>query len=738
MKKLTALLFLSILTAISVRADLIWYDGFNYANGNITNVSSGVWVNFSGNAKNDMIVSSNVLQVSATSSTVTNTYIGSTTTGRADDDYRPLATASGSPYTNGIQLVYASFTVICTNLPNPAGSYFASFYSTSKGYCGRIQAFTTNSVVTNTWRLGVTDNTLAANPLNGGYPVDLALNTPYQVVEELDPITLQAVTIWINPINITQTGNSPAETHYTASDSIGFQTTNQVNSFAFRQASSFGNSFFLITNLAIATTFAEAATNVWKTNAVAPVIVYQPVGATNFSGSSITLSAVANGQGLGNMTYQWQENGTNYTANPSTANILSISSAQTTDSGNFTLIATTPYGLSVTSAVAKVSITDAPVPPTFVTQPASTTIYSGGSVTLSTSVIGPSSGDPVTYTWYSNNVVVTAGQVDNGHSSSYALNNCTTNFSATYKVAVTNAYGGRVSTNAVLTVNPIPVVTIAYLRSLVDPTTFQPTNLPPSIPYQVTGTVTTFTNLTSGNTSSYYLQDGTGGINIFATLGSTFRPAQGDVVTWVGVLSTFTSGIELYADPSGSYPYTSYVDTGTTNALPTPTPITFDVANNLSTLNTIQGSLVKLSDIYFGTNAGTALSTTANNTITVTNSSGKKFTLFFAYLDLDTAGKTLPAYAYSVTGPLYGQSTNSLAVAITKFSDINTSAPATPIPLGLNYSAGNITFNWSDSSFSLQSATNVAGPYTTITGAASGFVTNTASAPAMFFRLYHP
>jgi len=61
----------------------------------------------------------------------------------------------------------------------------------------------------------------------------------------------------------------------------------------------------------------------------------------------------------------------------------------------------------------------------------------------------------------------------------------------------------------------------------------------------------------------------------------------------------------------------------------------------------------------------------------------------------------------------------------------------TPIPLGSSSSAGTMTFNWSDSSFSLQAATNVAGPYNTVTGATSGFSTNTA-AKQMFFRLFHP
>jgi hypothetical protein len=727
MKKLTALLLFSFLAAVSVRADLIWYEGFHYPNGSLTTNSLGVWARESGSATapGDMYVNRSNLEVSATGGTVT----------RQDDCDRLFAVTPGSSYTDHVQVVYCSFTVICTNLPNGAGSYFASFYNTNKGYCGRVQAFTNGTVLPNTWRIGASANTLSTNAANGGYPVDLALNTPYQVVEELDPVNLWAATIWINPINLSDTGLSPNETHYTSSDSMGFALTFQVNSYAFRQASSFGNSFFLITNLAVATTFAEAATNIWATNALAPTIVYQPVGLTNFIGAAISLSVVANGQGLGNMTYQWKQNGNNYTGGSGgTANVLSISSAQTSDSGNFTLVATTPYGLSVTSSIATVLISGGTNPPSFTSQPVSQAVYRGQTVIFSTTVISP--GTPA-YTWYSNNVVI-AGQT----ASTLELDNVTTNFAASYKVAVTNNLNsnGIVSTNAVLTIRNPQQVTIAYLRTLVDPLNgYNPTNNS-TIPYQVTGTVTTFTNLTTGNTSSYYLQDGTAGINIFVTGGSTFRPAQGAVVIFIGVLSGYPTGLELYADTADtSYPYTSYTDTGTTNALPTPISIPFNVisADGLNFVNTnIAGSLVKLSDVYFGTNAGTTISTTANETITVTNSSGQSFNLFFAYLDLDTAGQTLPSYAYSVSGAMYGMNTN-FSVAVTRFADIVTTAPS-PIPLNLAYSGGILTFNWSDASFVLQSATNVVGPYTTISGANSGFITNTTSAPAMFFRLYHP
>ena len=120
--------------------------------------------------------------------------------------------------------------------------------------------------------------------------------------------------------------------------------------------------------------------------------------------------------------------------------------------------------------------------------------------------------------------------------------------------------------------------------------------------------------------------------------------------------------------------------------------------------------------------------------MTVTNASGTPFYLTFFNQVLDTAGQTLPAFAASVTGVLYGNHPN-YSVGVTKFSDIFN--PATPIPLGVSYSGGSLTFSWSDPSFKLQFATNVVGPYTTIVGATTGFITNTLSAQ-MYFRLVNP
>jgi hypothetical protein len=490
----------------------------------------------------------------------------------------------------------------------------------------------------------------------------------------------------VNPIDINQTGSAPTETHYTSSDSVGFAKTNAINGFLFRQASSFGSSFFQITNLALATTFAEAATNVFVTNAVAPKIVYQPVGLTNYLGNPVSLTAVANGQGLAAMTYQWYQDGNPYPG--ATTSILSLPNAQTSDTGDYTLVATTPFGLSVTSSIAHIFISAALDSPSFVKQPASLTAYRGQTVVFSTSVISPDI-NTIVYQWKSNNVDIAGATA-----ATYTLNNVTTNFSGSiFSVGVTNDVNpvGIVSTNAVLTVLNPSSVSIAYLRTLVDPTAFTAT---PGIPYQVTGTVTTFTNITTGTTASYYLQDGTGGINIFETGNTSFRPAQGAVVTYVGVLSSFTSGLELYADPSGLYPYTSYVDTGATAPLPTPRIIPFTITNTFTfayCATNLAGSAVALTNVFFGTNFGTTISTNANVSVIVTNGSGSKFTLNFFFLDLDTAGKVLPKSAPYVSGVLYGLHPN-YSLAVTRFSDILTN-PTPPTANADSYSVASNTVN---------------------------------------------
>ncbi len=85
------------------------------------------------------------------------------------------------------------------------------------------------------------------------------------------------------------------------------------------------------------------------------------------------------------------------------------------------------------------------------------------------------------------------------------------------------------------------------------------------------------------------------------------------------------------------------------------------------------GLLVQIPDVYFGARAGTTTSTSANDQVAVTNYLGQTFQLLFPDLDLNVAGQTLPAYAYTVSGVVYSQnSTVTNEIVVTQFSAINT------------------------------------------------------------------
>ncbi|HTB86084.1 MAG TPA: hypothetical protein VK742_20730 [Candidatus Sulfotelmatobacter sp.] len=783
MKKLTTLILFSFLAAVGARADVIFQDQFNYTDNGINPSGAGAvitnsiipagqpgagsgnsyWVRFSGTAApSDMLISGDLLQVSTTGA-------GLLTPSRQDDCGRLFSQTNGCIYTNVQQVIYVSFIINMTNVPTANGAYISMMKNgaaTSTFYQAKLWALagspsqTTNNftALPNTYRLGVSASGSGSPSKVLG--VDLALNTPYQVVIGWNPTAgasadgylpyNDAVYLWVNPVSPT---SDPVAA---SSDTFAPSASNIADDYGFRQATGFGG-YFSVSNLLVTTTYWEAVTNVQPTNAVAPIFVYQPTAViSNFVNASFNLTAVANGQGLAAMTYQWQvAASTNLAGQPVSpvnvtsgdisgvnSNAIAFTSSQPGDSGYYTLIATTPYGLSVTSSVAKVSVTIAAVPPVFTVQPVSSTNYAGvASIVLTTTVTSPGT---VSYTWYSNNVVVSSSSANNGQqndsgtSSTYTINSPSAGV-MTYKVAVTNntTTTGIVSTNAVLTFLSPQSVSILYLRQLAasqDPVNFVPTDN--TTPYSITGVITTYTNITSGNTASYYLQDATAGVNIFATFGSTFRPAQGDSVTFVGVLSFFTSGLEVDAGQA-NLPYTSYVDNGA-GTLPTPLPITFAVTNttaaNLAT--NILGRYVTLSGVYF-TNNGVYIT---NGITTVTNAAGQKFPLEFPGVALDPIGQVPPAYATTVTGVMFGTQTN-VALCVTKFSDIVAGSPPVTSPILLTnvFSGGNITFTWSDGTFSLQTATNLLGPWNTIPGViTSPFMTNVTAAPAVFYRLYHP
>jgi len=728
MKKTLLVTLFTLLTGTFVRADLIWYDGFDYADGSLTNNSGGVWAIHSTSGANDVFVNNHRLELA-----------GNSTTGapRQADVNRLLCASEGCPYTNSAQVLYVSFTINCTNFPDADGGYFAHFAIGATSFQGKVFAQSSTNGLPNTWQLGVSG--AQSSSASVVFPADLATNVDYQVVIEWDPVFLYANSIWVNPI-------SYADPRVTSIDAVATPIT--ATSFDFRQPSGMGNWFCTISNLAVATTFDEAATNVWSTNAVSPVMVYQPQGGTNFEGDQILLSAVANGQGQGSMIYDWYKNGV-LVSNPlGNTNAYIIYSGMVADSGNYQMVATTPYGLSITSSVASLWVTNPPVPPKITQQPTNITVYFGQTATMQIVAAGV---QPITYQWYFTNGSPVSGANFSGmNSDTLVISDVRANNGTTggYYCVADNPFGPTGSSTGIVSAVQAPVATIGQLRTMVDNTYFLPTNT--TSLWTVTGIVTSYTNMTTSGNMSLYMQDGTGGINVFFGGNTEARPVAGDSVTVVGPLNHFNSLLELAL--SVSDPAHSIVTNSSGNPLPAPAVLAFNFTNTPSASNAFrfyQSALVTLTNVYFPPGFSGTNTFGSGQNIVVTNAAGETFTVRIDARIGDIIGKSTLPYGWTVTGVmgyfLSAAATDRSAgyqLLPTRLADI-----VSQMPSSVSYAGVNPVISWQagpNVPYSVLRATDVSGPYDIIVsglvfGTTDGSYTDT-TAPAgnAFYKITSP
>ena len=744
MKKLTILVLASFLTAISLRADVIWQEKFNYPNGQIivtgTNADGSTnWFRHSGSG-NDAFVNNHRLENAAT---------GGSPVSRQDDVHRNIP----APYTNSATILYASFIVNCTNLPNAAGTYFAHFQNLGSSFQGKLFALVgTNLCLPNTYRLGVAG---AANNPSVIFPNDLAMNQDYQVIVEWDPVTLYSITLWVNPV-------SASDVKLISSDAVS--SPGIAANYTFRQASSFGNWFCTISNLVVATTYDEAATNVWAYNSVNPSIAYPLNAATNYVGVPASLSIVAAGQGLASFAYQWQENGANI-ANPNgNSNVLPFSPPALTDTGNYgVIVSNLVTGASVTNPAVLMWVTNGP--PVIATQPTNQAVYPGKNVTVSVVANGT---PPLTYSWLFNGGAPTGANVDptTTNTANLVINNvqAANGTLGKYNCLISNAYGSTNSFTNTLTLLTPQAVSIDTLRGFVDNTFFLPTNT--TLFYTVTNAVVYTLEVTNGSgvnggpftgppNAEFFIQDGTGGIAVFVAGGATtMQPRQGDIVNVTGPLGNFNSLLQFNmtsADASQSVTVT-----GHTNTLPAPVVLPLAFTNGVgftSVSNVIrkyEGRYVTLTNVYFAT-PGINF---ASGTYIITNLAGVGFRVFLNAANVNLIGQPIPIFARTISGPMAYFNTATATDRSTGFeldpssiSDIAV-GPAAPNGVIAVTGGGIPVINWPAQPFvpySVLWSTNVAGPYTAIvTGltfpTAAGTYTDSVNInlPASFYKISSP
>lgn len=377
------------------------------------------------------------------------------------------------------------------------------------------------------------------------------------------------------------------------------------------------------------------------------------------------------------------------------------------------------------------------LPPTITAPPQSATTYVGDAFTFNVANGGTG---PFMYQWYKDNFNNPVGT----DSASLLIAPVSAGDGGNYYVIVSNSAGSATNNpSATLTVGtrtPIPT-TIYNLRTNQDSVNWSPidtTNF-----YTVTCVVISRTNMTAATSASFFIEDTNSlcGIDVFIGGDTVTRPAYGDVITVTGPLGQFNGLLEYNLNSAN---LTHIVQNLGPSGYNVPAkPFNFASAGIVALMETnYEGSLVVVSNVFIQY-GGTGTNYPSGATINLTNQSGQIFTMFVDARTTDIAGQPIPAGLVNITG--YISQFKSSAPFTNGYQLVPTYAGAivagtlivSPIPLSAVFATGSATFNWTDASFVLQDSTNVAGPYTTISGASTGFSTNTTSAPTMFFRLYH-
>ncbi|NOS71479.1 MAG: hypothetical protein HOP33_16330 [Verrucomicrobia bacterium] len=175
--------------------------------------------------------------------------------------------------------------------------------------------------------------------------------------------------------------------------------------------------------------------------------------------SNTVLSVVATG--FEPLSYRWYFNNSSLIGSARISGVtnasLSISNAQFTDIGRYTVIVSNAFG-SVQSSGAVITVIS---PPIITTQPVGQTVIAGTNISLSASAIGT---PPLSYQWLLGGVPVAGA-----NSSSVNLTNVQSSQSGIYSLLVSNAYGAVESSNALVTVleSPPYILTQPVSRSAV-------------------------------------------------------------------------------------------------------------------------------------------------------------------------------------------------------------------------------------------------------------------------------
>jgi Leucine-rich repeat (LRR) protein len=367
--------------------------------------------------------------------------------------------------------------------------------------------------------------------------------------------------------------------------------TDAILTIANVQPANAGSYTVVVTNVGGSITSAVASLIVW----VPPSISAPPQSRTNIAGTTASFGVTANGTSP--LSYQWQFNGASLAG--ATASTLNLTSVQSSDAGNYSVIITNSAG-AITSGIASLTVW---VPPAFSSQPQSRTNVSGSPASFSVIATGTL---PLSYQWRLNAVSL-AGATN----SVLNLTNVQPADAGDYSVIVTNVGGSATSALASLTVWVPPSIST------------QPQSL-----INIAGTDASFNVAATGTTPLAYQWQVNGAILPGATANSLIlsnvQPVDAGnyavVVTNVaGSITSSVASLTVYVPPSITAPPQSRTNiAGTTATFSVgasgTTPFSYQWQFNGANLTGATASSLALANVQ--------PPDTGNYTVVVTNAGG--------------------------------------------------------------------------------------------------------------------
>ncbi|MDH7501585.1 MAG: putative Ig domain-containing protein [Verrucomicrobiota bacterium] len=384
-----------------------------------------------------------------------------------------------------------------------------------------------------------------------------------------------------------------------------------------------------------------------------PLILNQPQGQIIDGTKPVILQVAATG--IGPLAYQWFHCSTNLPGQNGPT--LSIMEPTSSDLG--------PYYVEVTNAGGTITSVEAMLnaaAPLIISGPKSCAPTEGAFLKLecvSTGLL------PLQYQWFHHGSSLTGAT-----QSVLVFTNVSLADAGDYFVVVSNAGGSVTSAVASVAVRAAPAkVGISQLRETLDPQTLDVTDT--NSLFTVEGVVVSHCNLTQKPDMLFFIQDQTSGVAVWWDNGAdVFELDAGDLVRVVGRLMNIDGLLVLNASVGDAT--TAVVRLDTTQPLPSAVVLDLGALPSPAGLDTLEGSLVVISNVVMDTGLKTFPTTTRE--FVIADFDGDVFMLG-AHELTDVAEKPLPEKPFTVTGILFQHDTqspytSSFCVLPTRYSDI--------------------------------------------------------------------